>query len=70
MGYMVAIGFCYVCGNLMTFNPHTVPSIRNARGVKEPVCKRCVELINQKRREAGLPEFLIPPDVYEPAEDV
>lgn len=65
MGYMIAMGNCAVCGNLFTFNPERVPSVR-INGEKEPVCRPCMERVNILKREKGLPEFEIPEDAYEP----
>lgn len=63
MGYMFATGSCLACGNLFTFNPEKVPSKDG-----EPICKQCMDLINELRAERGEDPFLVPPDAYEPVE--
>jgi hypothetical protein len=65
MIYMIAIGNCVVCGNLFSFNPEKVPSIR-INGEKEPICRSCMERVNALKREKGIPEFEIPKDAYAP----
>lgn len=68
MGYFMVIGSCIVCKHTMAFNPNRVPSIR-IKGVREPVCRRCIELANPQRKALGLEEFVIHPDAYEPADE-
>lgn len=67
MGYMVAMGPCYGCGVIITFNPERVPSIV-VRGVREPICRSCVERANPLREANGLEPIVIFPDSYEPTE--
>jgi hypothetical protein len=64
MGYALAFSGCVSCKRVFGYNPHKVPSIR-VNGVREPVCRQCIELANPQRKAAGLPEFTINPDAYE-----
>lgn len=61
MGYAFVVGECFSCGAMFTFNPNAVPSIR-VNGVKEPVCRSCIESANPIRAAKGLPEIEIRPD--------
>lgn len=68
-GYVFVVGDCYTCGGMFTFNPVRVPSFRDKSGVKQPVCRACMEYINAKRKEMGLEPFIIPADAYEPVSE-
>lgn len=68
MGYVLAYGNCINCGKPFSFNPAKVPSIR-VQGVREPVCKGCIEKANEVRRALGRELFTILPDAYEPCEE-
>lgn len=68
MGYMIALGNCFGCGALMSFNPDRVPSIR-VRGVRQPICKLCVERANPDREKNGLAPIVPMPGAYEPEPD-
>ena len=68
MGYMMLIAECINCGRTMTCNPGRVPSIR-VNGVREPVCRKCIEEANPQRIAKGLEPFVIPEGAYE-AEEV
>lgn len=57
MGYVTLFCTCVNCGQLFAANPDLVPSVR-VRGVKEPVCRPCMERYK--------PDFQIPPGAYEP----
>jgi len=64
MGVAFMIAPCLICKRPFTFNPVKVPSLR-VKGVKEPICKSCHAIINEKRVEAGVPPFPEPhPDAY------
>ena len=64
---VMAMGPCYLCGRMFMFNPHAVPSIhRRGDGVREPVCRDCIEQANRLRVEAGMDPVRIRPDAYEP----
>jgi len=64
MGYVLMFGCCINCGRQFIFNPNKVPSVR-VNGVREPVCRSCVEWANGERKKKGLELFTIPPDAYE-----
>ena len=66
--YVMAFGACCACNRVFGFNPHHVPSIL-VEGKREPVCKTCVEFANPKRKAAGLQEFDVHPDAYEPCDE-
>lgn len=69
MAWMFVLGQCYGCGSTFTFNAEHVPSIP-INGVREPICRACVELANPMRVENGLEPIVIHPDAYEPGEVV
>lgn len=77
MGYCLATSRCYGCRTLMTYNPDLVPSIRvslatgkpDENGVKEPVCRACVERVNPMRLKNGLEPIKILPGAYEAASE-
>jgi hypothetical protein len=68
MGYALMMGRCYACTRPFGFNPHKVPSI-TIQGVREPLCKKCVEEANRRRKAGGLQEFKIDPQAYEAIEE-
>ncbi len=68
MGYALCFGPCIACKKVMGYNPHKVPSVV-VKGVREPVCKQCIELANPQRKAKGLKEFTINPDAYEPIDE-
>lgn len=66
---VMAMGPCAGCGTLFLFNPVAVPSITPPGkdfSEREPVCRRCMALINAKRIEVGREPWPIRPDAYEP----
>jgi hypothetical protein len=65
MGYYFALGHCIACGQPFTFNPDRVPSLV-VNGVREPVCKSCVDRVNPIRKAKGLPEIVPLPGAYAP----
>jgi len=65
MGYYFATSPCFVCEQVFTYNPHRVPSIRNARDVREPVCESCMTQINERRKAKGLEPFPVLPGAYD-----
>ena len=65
-GFYMVLGPCVACHRLFGFNPHLVPSIREERGERQPVCQQCVGIYNRRRAADGLPGFPIPPGAYEP----
>jgi hypothetical protein len=69
MGYVFATAACISCRRIFGFNPHKVPSIR-IDGVRQPVCRQCIEAANPKRINAGLPPVEILPGAYDPMDEV
>ena len=67
MGWMFVLGECYGCGRMFTFNADHVPSIP-IDGVREPICRNCVERANPERVKNGLEPIVPHPDAYEPQE--
>jgi hypothetical protein len=68
MGWMLIMGCCYTCDQLMTFNPERVPSVV-VDGQREPLCRNCVERANPTRVANDLPPIVILPGAYD-AEEV
>jgi hypothetical protein len=68
MGYAMAFGECCACHRYFGFNPKKVPSVR-VKGVREPVCRECIELANPQRKAMGLKEFTYQPDAYDPIDE-
>lgn len=66
MGYVFATSACICCGRVFSYNPHRVPSTSAFTGSREPVCRSCMDVINEKRAEQGMEPFAIQPDAYEP----
>ena len=70
MGVAFMIAPCLVCKQPFTFNPIRVPSLR-VKGVKEPICKGCHEVLNEMRIEKGVPPFPEPhPDAYKACDEM
>jgi len=65
-GYAFMTGSCFACGGLFTFHPHKVPSIKDDQGVRQPICKGCIEAANKERPKYGLEPFKYPQDAYSP----
>lgn len=63
MGYMMALGLCFVCKRMFSFNPRLVPSYKG-----EPVCRDCMGTVNRRRQELGHEPFTIHEDAYAPEE--
>jgi hypothetical protein len=68
VGFTLCIAPCAGCGKIITFNPVRVPSVR-VHGVKEPVCKECIDKANFLRKEKGLQELEYASDAYEPCDE-
>ena len=62
---MIAFGDCVICRNPFTYNPLKVPSTTAITGQREPICRPCMALINDRRAEQGLPPFEIAVDAYD-----
>ena len=67
-GYVMAYGPCIGCRKLFGFNPHKVPSLP-VNGVRQPVCRDCVERANPRRIKNGLPPIVPAADAYEAIEE-
>jgi hypothetical protein len=67
MGYMIVMGCCYACGQLMTFNAERVPSVV-VDGQREPLCRNCIERANPQRVANGLPPIVIMSGAYDAEE--
>ncbi len=65
-GFVFLMGSCFCCGQPFTSNPSYVPSIRDGDGVRQPVCKKCIDGANVKRVELGMEPHTIHPQAYEP----
>lgn len=68
MGFCFAFSNCAACRVPFAYNPLTVPSVR-IKGVKEPICRGCVEEWNERMVAAGLKPHPIPDDAYEPVDE-
>lgn len=68
MGWVSCLGTCVACYRPFMFNPHKVPSIR-IDGVRQPVCKECVDRCNPQRIANGLPPIVPAADAYEPIDE-
>lgn len=61
--YAICMGPCFGCGRMFTFHPDKVPSIE-VEGVKQPICRACVERVNPVREEHGLAPIVPLPNAY------
>lgn len=68
MSWVTMHAACYCCKQPFEFHPNKVPSIR-VGGVREPVCRTCVERANPQRIANGLPPIEILPGAYEGADE-
>ena len=64
-GYCFVFSACAGCRVPFSYNPLKVPSIR-INGVKEPVCRGCIERVNPERIRNGLKPIRYSADAYEP----
>ena len=67
MVFMVVIGECIICGIMFSFNHQHVPSLV-VNGVREPVCRDCMNRANAYLESHGREPHWIHPDAYEPEE--
>jgi hypothetical protein len=67
MGWMYVIGPCIGCGQIFTFNPDLVPSVR-IDGEREPICQNCVDHANVNRVSKGLEPIIPHSQAYDPQE--
>ncbi len=65
-GWVVAHAPCYCCRRPFGFNPHRVPSFVSPAGRREPVCPDCMDQINARRAQMGLPPHRVLPGAYDP----
>ena len=65
---MQAFGPCGLCGETFSFNPLTVPSTSALTGEREPLCRACVDAVNEERQRRGDKPFEIAADAYDAAE--
>ena len=68
MAYVTVISPCYGCRAPFSYNPHKVPSIW-VHGVREPICRECVDWANPVRIANGLEPIVPAPDAYEAANE-
>lgn len=64
----LAMGECYGCKRIISFHPHRVPSL-TVQGVRQPICRNCIERANPRRIANGLEPIRPLPGAYEPCED-
>jgi hypothetical protein len=67
-GYVFAMGVCYGCKQVFTFNPVRVPSL-TINGTRQPICRNCVERANVMRARLGNPPIVPLPDAYDECEE-
>jgi hypothetical protein len=67
MAWMSAMGECYGCKRIFSFNADLVPSLK-VDGVRQPICQDCVDRANVKRKLNGLDPITPLPGAYEPQE--
>jgi hypothetical protein len=65
MGYVTCMSACVGCLRPFHYNPHRVPSVL-VNGVREPICRNCVEAANPRRVANGLAPIVPLPGAYEP----
>ena len=68
MAYSNMFSECFGCQQLFSYHPDHVPSHR-VNGVREPICRKCIEKVNSIRIARGDEPFIIHPDAYEPKEE-
>jgi hypothetical protein len=49
MGYAFMVAACANCGEIFSFNPHKVPSLR-INGVRHQICQACFRKWNEIHR--------------------
>ncbi len=68
MGYAMCHGYCFGCGQLFSFNPVRVPSIR-INNDRKPICRSCVDRVNPTRIKNGLAPIMPAPDAYDACDE-
>lgn len=66
--YAFVMSACIGCQRIFSYNPLRVPSVR-VNGMREPICRACVERANPQRIANGLEPIVPFPDAYEPVDD-
>lgn len=64
MGYIFCSGICIGCTKRFNFNPKCVPSAE-VNGIRQPLCRSCIECLNIKREVLGLEPVSIIAGAYE-----
>lgn len=62
-GAMFLLAPCYICNVVFTSNPLLVPSYQG-----NPICRSCIEGVNRRREDTGLPHWPVLPGAYDPEE--
>jgi hypothetical protein len=65
MTFAMGHGECFSCKKIFSFNPKRVPSYP-MNGVREPVCRECMDLANANRAAKGMDAHPIHSDAYDP----
>lgn len=69
-GYIFMMGGCIACHKPFVFNPNKVPAIKDAQGVKQPICEPCHTFFNEERKKLGIEPWPDPlPGAYEAADE-
>jgi hypothetical protein len=68
MGYLSLLATCVACRQPFTCNPYRVPSIP-IEGVRQPVCRSCIEAANRRRAALGNEPIAVLPGAYDPADE-
>jgi len=69
MGFAFVTSACGSCGHLFSYHPNRVPSLRDASGVRQPICVNCIAQANIVRKKNGLDPIVPLPGAYEPADE-
>lgn len=64
MGVMFVIAPCVGCQRLFSFSAERVPSVI-VDGVRQPICRSCVDVANPVRVENGLDPIVPLPGAYD-----
>lgn len=51
---MFMMAECFRCHKVVGFNPNKVPTVRDSKGVKQPLCAACLAYIQTCQRELNL----------------
>jgi hypothetical protein len=68
MGFALCTSRCFGCGQVFSYNPVRVPSIR-VHGSREPICQGCVNRANPMRIANGLEPIVPHPDAYDACDE-